>query len=131
MQFLTTKELATLLRIKERKVYELVAEGSVPCSRATGKLLFPKQEIEQWIAQHSVGFKSKDISRPAVFLGSHDPLLDWAIRESGSGLATYYDGSSDGLQRFFAQEGVAAGLHLYDSNTDSWNPCNGTGAVIR
>jgi len=32
-----------------------------------------------------------------VVLGSHDPLLDWAVRQSGSGLATYFDGSLDGL----------------------------------
>ena len=121
MQFLTTKELATLLRIKERKVYELVAEGSVPCSRATGKLLFPKQEIEQWIQSHSTGFKSQNVNKPGVVLGSHDPLLDWAIRESGCGLATFFDGSSDGLKRFFAAEGVATGLHLYHAESDSWN----------
>ena len=29
MQFLTTRELAALLRVKERKVYELVAEGAM------------------------------------------------------------------------------------------------------
>jgi putative molybdopterin biosynthesis protein len=39
--FLTTKEVAELLRIKERTVYDLVKEGSIPASRVTGKLLFP------------------------------------------------------------------------------------------
>ncbi|MEL6480914.1 MAG: helix-turn-helix domain-containing protein, partial [Pseudomonadota bacterium] len=34
--FLTTKELATLLRVKERRVYDLAAAGEVPCSRVTG-----------------------------------------------------------------------------------------------
>ena len=38
--FLTTKEVAALLRIKERKVYELVAAHAIPVSRVTGKLLF-------------------------------------------------------------------------------------------
>ena len=47
--YLTTKELADLLRIKERKVYDLAASGKVPCSRATGKLLFPAAEIRAWI----------------------------------------------------------------------------------
>jgi len=31
-----------LLRITERKVYDLAATGKVPCSRAMGKLLFPR-----------------------------------------------------------------------------------------
>jgi len=33
-EYLTTKELAELLRIKERKVYDLAASGAVPCSKA-------------------------------------------------------------------------------------------------
>ena len=54
-EFLTTRELAELQRIKERKVYELAASGDVPVSRATGKLLFPRQAIDAWIARHSSG----------------------------------------------------------------------------
>ncbi len=44
--YLTTKEVADLLRLKERKVYDLVAEGGIPCVRATGKLLFPRDLVE-------------------------------------------------------------------------------------
>ena len=40
--FLTTKELAQLLRLGERKIYDLAANGDIPCVRAVGKLLFPK-----------------------------------------------------------------------------------------
>ena len=120
-QYLTTKELAALLRIKERKVYELAASGEVPCSRATGKLLFPRQAIEAWIAQRSSGQAAAAAQRPSVVLGSHDPLLDWALRESRSGLATFLDGSLDGIERFARGEGVATGLHVYLPNTDGWN----------
>jgi molybdate-binding protein len=58
---------------------------------------------------------------PNVFLGSHDPLLDWALRESGCGIATFFDGSTDGLTRFVKREGIATGLHLYDPESESWN----------
>ena len=44
--YLTTREVADLLRLKERKVYDLVAEGDIPCVRVTGKLLFPRDLIE-------------------------------------------------------------------------------------
>ena len=54
-QYLTTRELAELLRIKERKVYDLAASGEVPCSRATGKLLFPREAIDAWLQRHSDG----------------------------------------------------------------------------
>ncbi|MGI9492298.1 MAG: substrate-binding domain-containing protein [Geminicoccaceae bacterium] len=121
--FLTTKELAELLRIKERKVYDLAASGAVPCSKAMGKLLFPRDAVDAWLAKNSSGFEGqKEVQpRPDVFLGSHDPLLDWALRESHSGIATYFDGSADGLSRFERREGVAAGLHLYDAAADDWN----------
>lgn len=119
-EYLTTKELADLLRIKERKVYDLAASGEVPCSKAMGKLLFPRHAIDQWLADNSTGLApARD--RPAVFLGSHDPLLDWALRESGCGIATIFDGSLDGLDRFENGEGVAAGLHLFDPQAETWN----------
>jgi excisionase family DNA binding protein len=119
-EYLTTKELAELLRIKERKVYDLAASGELPCLRATGKLLFPRAEIDAWLAR--VGKATHRVPvRPNVFLGSHDPLLDWSLRESGSGLASLFDGSLDGLERFARGEGLAAGLHLYQPRDDDWN----------
>ncbi|NKB62386.1 MAG: helix-turn-helix domain-containing protein [Gammaproteobacteria bacterium] len=120
--YLTTRELANLLRIKERKVYDLVATGDIPHSRATGKLLFPKKEIQNWVSNRGFGFDSDHPkSVPNILLGSHDPLLDWAIRESDCGLATYYDGSRDGLKRFLMGEGIATGLHLINPTTQTWN----------
>ncbi|MFM1891592.1 MAG: hypothetical protein RLZ44_669 [Pseudomonadota bacterium] len=121
-EFLTTRELADLLRIKERKVYELAASGDVPCSRATGKLLFPRQAIDAWVARHSSGMQTDRASQcRKVFLGSHEPLLEWALRASGTELATYFDGSFDGLERFSRGEGLATGLHIYDPQSDEWN----------
>lgn len=135
-EYLTVRELAELLRIKERKVYDIAASGTVPCSRATGKLLFPAREIRAWIAQESSGAMPVSTPCPPIFLGSHDPLLDWAIRQSRCGLATFFDGSLDGLDRFSAGKGVAAGLHLYDAAADDWNvpkvarDCAGQNAVL-
>jgi len=119
-EYLTTKELADLLRIKERKVYDLAASGDVPCSKAMGKLLFPRQAIDQWLADNSTG-PAHNRDRPGVFLGSHDPLLEWALLESRCGIATFFDGSLDGLDRFEQHEGVATGLHLFDPDETSWN----------
>ena len=119
--YLTVPELAHLLRVKERKVYDLAASGTVPCSRATGKLLFPADAVRAWIEAASSGPGVAPAARPAVLLGSHDPLLDWALRQSRAGLASYLDGSRDGLARFRAREGVAAGLHLLDPETGTWN----------
>ena len=121
-EYLTTKELAALLRIKERKVYDLAASGAVPCSKALGKLLFPRAEIEQWLADGRTRAPERRTDPPPdVFLGSHDPLLEWAIRESDCGLATNFDSSLDGLARFARRDGIASGLHLRDPETGVWN----------
>ena len=121
-EFLTTRELAELLRIKERKVYDLAASGEVPCSRATGKLLFPRREIEFWLASHSSGGTPVRLNRQSkVIVGSQDPLLEWSLRASGAELATLFDGSLDGLDRFEKGEGQATALHLYDPDSGDWN----------
>jgi excisionase family DNA binding protein len=121
LEFLTVKELADLLRLKERKVYDLASSGTVPCTRATGKLLFPKDEIREWLRRESIGLGTLEAPRPAILLGSHDPLLDWAIRQSRCGMASYFDGSLDGLARFHRAEGMAAGLHIYEPERNDWN----------
>lgn len=119
-EYLTTRELAELLRIKERKVYDLAASGAVPCSRATGKLLFPRKDIDHWLARN-VSRPAGSLARSQVIVGSQDPLLEWALRASRCGLASYFDSSLDGLARFAGGEGIATGLHLYDTATDAWN----------
>ncbi|MFZ5962176.1 substrate-binding domain-containing protein [Thalassococcus sp. BH17M4-6] len=120
-EFLTVPELAALLRIKERKVYDLAASGAVPCSKVTGKLLFPENEVRAWIAAAASPGTGAQTARAAIFAGSHDPLLDWALRQSRCGIPSYFDGSFDGLDRFAAGEAMATGLHIHDADSDSWN----------
>ncbi|MBD3677476.1 MAG: helix-turn-helix transcriptional regulator [Rhodobacteraceae bacterium] len=116
--YLTTRELADLLRIKERKVYDLAANGEVPCVRVVGKLLFPRQDILDWMEAARSGPAPAELP-PLVIAGSHDPLLDWALRESGCGLAALFDGSFDGLERMARNEATAAALHIREG--DGWN----------
>ncbi len=118
--YLTTKEVAELLRLKERKVYDLAADNSIPCTRATGKLLFSRSAVERWLAQNSTGDNDLSAVLP-VIAGSHDPLLEWAVRESQCGLATMFDGSIDGLEKVAGQKAAVAALHLYSSQGERWN----------
>ncbi len=118
-EYLTTAEVAELLRIKERKVYDLASGGDMPCVRVVGKLLFPRAEIEDWIAAARSGPARKVPPLPRIVAGSHDPLLDWALRESGSSLAGFFDGSLDGLKRIARRDAMAAGLHLHEP--EGWN----------
>lgn len=128
--YLTVRELADLLRVKERKIYQLVADGEVPCRRVTGKLLFPRQEIEAWIAGDTSASPTEatltpritELPPPAgIVAGSHDPLLDWALRESGAGLPTLFDGSLDGIARFEKREASVAGIHIPEEDGADWN----------
>lgn len=121
--FLTTKEVAELLRIKERTVYELVKEGSIPVSRVTGKLLFPREMVEAWVRREAETRADGEtyMQRPLVLAGSHDPLLDWALRESGGGIATFFDGSLDGLSRLGAGKAIACGMHVFEPERATWN----------
>lgn len=118
-ELLTTEEAATYLRLSERKLYELVAAGRVPCTKATGRWLFPKSDLDHWLVAESM--KPRALSRtpaPGIVGGSQDPLLDWALRESGSGLASLPEGSESGLRRLRNKEVVAAAIHLHRLDGD-------------
>jgi excisionase family DNA binding protein len=120
---LTTKEVADYLRIKERKVYDLVRERRIPCIRVTGKWLFPKALIELWVMQNSEGGvpTTPAVERPPVVTGSHDPLLEWAVRESDCELAIMFNGSLDGLNRFARGKAYCCGLHVFDPDSGDYN----------
>jgi putative molybdopterin biosynthesis protein len=51
--------------------------------------------------------------------GSHDPLLEWALRESGCGIAYAPEGSAAGLQRLVDGDVAAAAIHLHALDADS------------
>lgn len=114
MRLFTTTEAAEYLRLKERKLYELVAENAIPCTKVTGKWLFPKDDLDQWLRSNLMRPAGMAQPEPMPIVGgSHDPLLEWSLRESASGLATLPEGSEAGLRRFLRGELVAAGIHLH------------------
>lgn len=121
-ELMTVSEIADYLRIRERTIYELVRTHRIPCTRLSGKLLFPKRLIELWVAQSSDYPQAAAhlAAPPQVVSGSHDPLLDWALRESDSELALLGGGSTDGLTRFAAGQATACGMHLIDPATGEY-----------
>lgn len=120
-EYLTTAEVAAYLRLKERKVYDLVRHGDMPCVRITGKLLFPRQMIDLWVMNHLEGDEHSSTPVAAVLAGSHDPLLEWAARESGAGLALLCRGSMDGARRLLDGRVMLAGLHVLDPQSGAYN----------
>lgn len=116
--YLTTEEAASYLRIGERKLYELVAERSIPCSKVTGKWLFPRAALDAWVVEGMSAAPPTLPPPPAIIGGSHDPLLEWAARGSGSGLALLAEGSARGLERLERNEVMMAAIHLHDEQDD-------------
>src|SRR5246127_2902715 len=79
----TTDQAATYLRLSERKLYELVAQGAVPCTKVTGRWLFPRAALDRWVASGLMAPAFAHDAAPPIIGGSHDPLLERALRESG------------------------------------------------
>jgi excisionase family DNA binding protein len=114
MEFLTTSEAAEYLRLGERKLYELVTSGAIPCSKVTGKWLFPRHELDLWVLaglSRPAGMIAAD--PPLIVGGSQDDLLEWALRESGSGLASRTEGTARGVDRLERGEIIAAAIHFH------------------
>ncbi len=120
-ELLTTAEVADYLRLRQRKIYELVRQQAIPCTRVTGKLLFPRQAIDLWLHNHLEGDVAASRPIPEVLAGSHDPLLDWTVREAGTDLAQLCHGSGDGVKRLLDGRAMLVGLHLTDPETGTAN----------
>jgi putative molybdopterin biosynthesis protein len=124
MEFLTTSEAADYLRLGERKLYELVTLGAIPCSKVTGKWLFPRHELDLWVLSGMArpnGMMPAD--PPPIVGGSQDDLLEWALRESGSSLASLNEGTLRGVERLQRGEVIAAAVHFHRlDETDSDQP---------
>ncbi len=111
---LTTDEAAAHLRLSERKLYELVAAGAVPCTKVTGRWLFPKAALDHWVLSGLIaGVTLARVDTPPIIGGSHDPLMEWALRESACGLASLAEGSESGLRRLTRGEVMAAAIHMH------------------
>jgi excisionase family DNA binding protein len=118
---MTTAEVAGHLRVTERTVYEMVARRAIPFTRATGKLLFPRRLIDAWLEAQTELPASGMAPAPPIYAGSNDPLLEWALRQSGGGLAVLARGSAAGLADLAEGRAALAGCHLLDPGTGVWN----------
>ena len=75
-RFMNVRQVAHYLQINEKKVYALVNEGRIPATRLTGKWLFPRDLVDQWLLESSHGGLLTD---RIVLAGSDDPLLHRAV----------------------------------------------------
>lgn len=74
--YLTVKQAAAYLHLNEKKIYALIQEGRMPATKATGKWLFPKRLLDEWLTETAHGGALAD---RLIIGGSDDPLLAHAV----------------------------------------------------
>lgn len=112
-QFLSTREVARLLNVNEKMVYGLVSEKGLPASKITGKWLFPKNLVEQWVEINTINYpnttESPSVSQAVLIItGSNDLLLDKVI--------SLYNGHFPGNIAVFGNMGSMGGLQALRQN---------------
>ena len=128
---MSTKEVAQLLNVNEKMVYTLVAEKGLPATKVTGKWLFPRHLVEQWVETHTVNYPRNGHPLPPyhgllILAGSNDPLLEKTItlyNERNPGHIAVFGniGSMGGLQAL--RQGLChiASSHLLQEDDDEYN----------
>lgn len=128
---LNTHEVAELLDLNEKMVYALIAEKGLPATKVTGKWLFPRHLVEQWIETQTINYPKATSSVPAyrgllVISGSNDILLDKTIslfnRLYQEHVAVFGNlGSMGGLRALRRNLCQIATSHLLQENENEYN----------
>ena len=111
---LTVQEVANYLRINEKKVYELVKEGSLPATKVTGKWLFPRRLVEEWLLESA---HAGVLADRLLVAGSDDPLLAtalaWLAADVGDAalVALSLTGTRGGLELLSRGRANVCGMH--------------------
>jgi len=130
-EMLSTKEVAEYLSINEKQVYRLIKEKKIPATRITGKWLFPKGLIEEWVvnsARESVSMPSKKSlsENQIVIAGSNDLALELLVQKANLlhpeyTLSISNLGSLAGLIALKNGNCHIAASHLLDLDTGEYN----------
>jgi excisionase family DNA binding protein len=131
-EMMSTKEAAKYLGIHEKQVYALIKAKRIPSTRITGKWIFPKNLIDEWIesnARKGLGQareKSRRVEGALLASGSNDPILDILHTYMRNFYPEFYiftanTGSTDGLKALNKGYTDIAWSHLFDPKTGEYN----------
>jgi putative molybdopterin biosynthesis protein len=130
-EMLTTKEVAEYLSINEKQVYRLIKEKKIPATRITGKWLFPKNLIDEWVmasARESVSISAQrgTAENQVVIAGSNDLALELLAKNTTVQHPRYTIsisnmGSLAGLIALQKGNCHIAASHLLDLETGEYN----------
>ena len=131
-EIMNTKEVAQYLDVHEKQVYALIKAKRIPATRVTGKWIFPKKLIDDWIETNAKSGmaearkKGKRIEGALLAAGSNDPILDILntfIKQSHPELYIFSAniGSTDGLKALNSGYTDLAWSHLLDPKSGEYN----------
>ena len=127
----STREVAERLGVNEKMVYTLIAEKGLPATKVTGKWLFPKHLVDQWIENHTVNIPETEGRLPPyqgllIITGSNDYLLDQTIslfntKHAGQVAVFGNLGSMGGIRALRQNLCHIASSHLLQENNSEYN----------
>jgi putative molybdopterin biosynthesis protein len=130
-ELFSTKEVARYLNINEKMVYALVSEKGLPATKITGKWLFPKHLVQQWIEANTINYPETASQLPLlqgllIVAGSNDLLLDRTLslfnRLNSGHVAVFGNlGSMGGLQALRKSLCHIASSHLLQEDEQEYN----------
>ncbi len=106
-KFISTREVAELLKVNEKMVYTLISDKGLPATKVTGKWLFPRRMVEEWLELNieNAPVRAADLSSDSgrlLLAGSDDPFFQKT-------LSLYHSRRADTVA-FFANVGSMGGL---------------------
>jgi putative molybdopterin biosynthesis protein len=124
-EMMSTKEVAAYLNLNEKKVYALVKQAQIPCTKVTGKWVFPKPLVDGWI-EESVRIPGAGHRQNILITGSHDPCVELLAEDLNSKfpeliMLAANIGSTKGIGALRQGRCHIAGAHLLDPESNEYN----------
>lgn len=130
-ELLSTREVAAYLGIHEKQVYVLVKRGAIPATRVTGKYVFPRRLVDEWIEARARRTprdeaRARRLETSLMAAGSDDlaiaRLQALLLHEAPETyLFVAVTGSRAGLAALAADRADVAFCHLLDAATGEYN----------
>ena len=131
--YLTTKEVAQTLHVNEKAIYALISEKGLPATKVTGKWLFPRHLVEEWLEVSVINQPLAGAAVPGMtddgrllIAGSDDVLFQRLLgicqkRHPDSPVFFANLGSMGGLKALRRRQCHIAVCHLLQDDNEEYN----------
>jgi putative molybdopterin biosynthesis protein len=130
-EMFTTEDLSAYLHINKNQIYRLIKEKRLPATRVTGKWLFPKQLVDEWVLNSAKQMvcreqNAESLESRIVIAGSNDLALEALTKSIHSRhrqitISLSSVGSLAGLNALRNGACHVAASHLLDADTGEYN----------